>query len=101
MNTLRKVKHSFGLEGGVKPQFFEMSSKYSEETAVEIKKKEKPGINDVFDAYKKLLQASEGKILVLLDEAGSLTKSFFNKQGETSLFEVMLNQLRTAEYIRD
>lgn len=94
------VTDKLGLNGGVKPKFFEASVNYSKDTAVHVKRKDKPGINDVFDAYRILLEGNGGKILILIDEAGSLSKSFFVRQGETCFFEILMNQLRTAEYIR-
>lgn len=97
---IETVTDKLGLKGGVKPHFFNASLGYSTETAVQVKKKEKPGINDVFEAYRILLGGSGGKILILIDEAGSLSKSFFAHQGETCFFEILMNQLRTAEYIR-
>jgi len=94
------VNQSLGLTGGMHPKFFDLSAKYEEGAAVEVRAKKQPGINDVFDAYKMLLSESGGKILILLDEAGSLNKSFFKQGSETPFFEVLMNQLRTAEYIR-
>ncbi len=97
---IETITDKLGLKTGVKPKFFEASAEYSKDRAVQVKKKEKPGINDVFEAYKLLLGDSGGKILILVDEAGSLSKSFFVRQGETCFFEILMNQLRTAEYIR-
>jgi uncharacterized SAM-dependent methyltransferase len=37
---------------------------------------------------------------LLLDEAGSLGKVFFTDDGGPSLFETLMNQLRTTSFIR-
>jgi len=39
-------------------------------------------------------------VLILLDEAGSVSKNFFNEKEGTSFFEILMNQFRTSEYIR-
>src|SRR5690606_4706432 len=47
-----------------------------------------------------LLEGQEGKILLLIDEAGSLDKSFFRENDDSCFFEILMNQFRTASYIR-
>jgi len=65
------------------------------------KKKPNPGIKDIEECYKFLLKDTDGKILLLIDEAGALDKGFFkNDQEKTGLFEILMNQFRTASFIR-
>jgi hypothetical protein len=39
-------------------------------------------------------------MLLLIDEAGSVNKSFFKEEDKSSVFEVLMNQLRTTSFIR-
>lgn len=98
---IERVVTELGLAGAVKAKFFELSSAWKKTDFVELKNKPNPGIKDVEECYRNLLEGREGKILLLLDEAGSLDKSFFrNSESGPCLFEIMMNQLRTASYIR-
>ncbi len=47
-----------------------------------------------------LLKDTDGKILILIDEAGSLDRQFFKDDNNDSFFEIFMNQLRTANFIR-
>lgn len=93
---LRKI----GLDSTINNDFFKIASKFEKEDALEIKGKKNPGISDISYAYETLLGECKGKVLLLIDEAGSLDKSFFKGNNDKSLFEVLMNQLRTAEFIR-
>lgn len=95
-----KVLKDLSFEGSLKPKFFEASAKYKKEEITEIKAKKNPGINDVERCYKYLLDDQHGKILLLLDEAGALDKTFFNSESNDSFFEILMNQLRTCDFIR-
>jgi len=98
---IEKVSQELGITGGIKPKFFEMSSQWKEGAFSELKNKPNPGIKDVEECYESLLRGQEGKILLLIDEAGSLSKSFFRTESdEPCFFEILMNQLRTASYIR-
>lgn len=97
---IQKIQKELGFEGKTKPQFFEASAYYKKTEAVEIKEKRTPGISDVQIAYEKLLKSSNGKIILLIDEAGSINKSFFKETDQPSMFEILMNQLRTCEFIR-
>jgi hypothetical protein len=97
---IEKISTSLGLNAKIKHTFIEMSSKYNKDKAVEIRSKKQPGISDVFSAYEALLKDTDGNILLLIDEVGSIDRSFFSKDKGTSYFEILMNQLRTAEYIR-
>jgi hypothetical protein len=98
---VEKIQKDFSYSGAAKPKFFELSAQFKKTEALEIKEKSAPGISDIENAYNKLLKESDGKILLLIDEAGSVNKAFFKEDGsESSMFEIFMNQLRTANYIR-
>ncbi len=94
------ITKNFSSQGGLNYDIIAASFQYEKEHVTEIKSKAQPGISDIQHAYSHLLEASGGKILLLLDEAGSLAKSFFADSGGLSLFETLMNQLRTTEFIR-
>ncbi len=98
---VERVSTELGIKGGVKPKFFELSAQWKEANLTELKNKPNPGIKDIEECYKNLLEDQDGKILLLIDEAGSLDKSFFINEGDTScFFEILMNQFRTASFIR-
>lgn len=94
------IRSQLGADGALKPSFIEASVKYEREHITEIKTKASPGISDIHAAYEHLLGEVEGRILLLLDEAGSLGKAFFADGSGPSLFETLMNQLRTTDFIR-
>jgi hypothetical protein len=96
---IETVSRKLGILGGVKPKFFEFSSNFEKTEMLELKKKAQPGISDIKLAYDYLLSENGGKIILLIDEAGSLNKSFFRGGEQISLFETLMNQLRTAEFL--
>lgn len=109
MQTLQKlksdeyvetIKSSMGLDGSAKPSFIEVAARFEKEQVSEVKSKAQPGIGDVKRAYEYLLGDRNGRILLLVDEAGSLSKRFFAEEGNSSLFEIWMNQLRTTEFLR-
>lgn len=97
---IEKISKELGFDGKIKPKFFEASANYRNQEAIEIKQKKIPGIGDVENAFEKLLKPFNGKILLLIDEAGSVSKSFFKEEDNSSIFEVLMNQLRTTSFIR-
>lgn len=97
---IEKISNTLALKASIKPSFIEMFSEYRKDRVMEIKNKKQPGISDVFNAYETLLKDTDGNILLLIDEVGSIDKAFFSKDNGTSFFEVLMNQLRTSEYIR-
>jgi hypothetical protein len=94
------IKSQLGLESKVKPHFFEVAAKYQREIITEVKVKADTGIADIQEAYDLLLAERDGRILLLIDEAGSLGRAFFTEGATGSLFESLMNQLRTSEFIR-
>lgn len=97
------IAKEFGQEGGLKFKFLSMFANYKNTQVVQLKQNRHPGISDIRAAYDTLLAPTNGRILLLLDEAGSLTRSFYAKNSgsrENSFFEILMNQLRTSEYIK-
>ena len=98
---IERVSNEFGLKTGMKPKFFEASAEWKKANLSEIKSKPNPGIKDIEECYKNLLADQDGQILLLIDEAGSLDRKFFrNTADELCFFEVLMNQFRTASFIR-
>lgn len=97
---VERITVELGIKGEIKPKFIDLSGEYKKNQLTEIKKKEDPGIKDIEEAYKFLLSDQDGKILLLIDEAGSLDRSFFKGKDNDSPFEILMNQLRTTQYIR-
>lgn len=97
---IERVSTELGLKGGIKPKFVELSAEWKKVNFTELKKKPNPGIKDIEECYKNLLEGQEGKILLLIDEAGSLDKSFFRENDDSCFFEILMNQFRTASFIR-
>lgn len=94
------ISKELGYTAKVKPRFMELGSQFKENGVKQVTGKKNPSIGDVHDAYERLLGDFNGSILLLIDEAGSLGKKFFKTDSGTSLFETLMNQFRTAEYIR-
>lgn len=94
------ITHELGLKGGAAHEFMEVGAEFRKTAVKELVQKRNPGIGDVHDAYRRLLGDFNGSILLLIDEAGSLDRSFFQEGQQTSLFETLMNQFRTAEYLR-
>lgn len=97
---VRTTTREFGLGGGVKAKLLELSAQYRDTELVQLRTKSNPGIRDVERAYDFLLGDQDGRLLVLIDEAGSLDRSFFDRSQGPSPFEILMNQLRTASYTR-
>ncbi|WP_148707127.1 hypothetical protein [Pantoea vagans] len=98
---LQKVSSDKIGKAGIKFSFVEASADWKTNRHEEFKKKPNPGIKDIEECYKFLLKDTDGKILLLIDEAGALDKGFFkNDQEKTGLFEILMNQFRTASFIR-
>jgi len=94
------VSKELGISGKGKTNFMELGASFNKQGVQELTTKPQPGIGDVHAAYDRLLGDFNGGVLLLIDEAGSLDKSFFKAEGSTSLFETLMNQFRTAEYLR-
>jgi len=98
---IERVTSELGLKGGAKHKFFELSAEWKKTNFAELKVKPNPGIKDIEECYKNLIEDQNGKILLLIDEAGSLDKSFFkDSESAPCSFEIVMNQFRTAAFIR-
>lgn len=98
---LQKVSTDKQGKAGMKFSFVEASLDWKKNYHQEFKSKPSPGIKDIEACYKYLLNDTDGKILLLIDEAGALDKGFFRgDEDKTGLFEVLMNQFRTASFIR-
>lgn len=98
---IERVSTELGLKGGAKPKFFELSAIWKKTDFEELKVKPNPGIKDIEECYRNLIEDQNGKILLLIDEAGSLDKSFFrDSESAPCSFEILMNQFRTASFIR-
>lgn len=97
---VERVSSDLGLKGGAKAKFLELSAEWRRTELTEMKTKPHPGIKDIEECYKNLLEGQAGKIMLLIDEAGSLDRSFFQNDERSSFFETLMNQFRTAPFIR-
>lgn len=97
---VEKLSSEFGINGEAKYSFFNLSAKFNQTNVLELKKKQNPGIKDITEIYDLLLKDSDGKVLLLIDEAGSLDRQFFKNDDNDSFFEIFMNQLRTSSFIR-
>ncbi|MFA6201313.1 MAG: hypothetical protein WC679_13005 [Bacteroidales bacterium] len=88
-----------GIKGS--KNIFEAFYEYFSHNEIELKNTPEPSISDIENAYNSLLKKKDGKLLILLDEAGSLNRTFFKSTDESdSFFEILMNQLRTITYVR-
>lgn len=98
---IRQINSELGLTSGIRHSFFDLSAKWGKVVNEEVKIKPNPGIKDIEECYKNLIESQNGKILLLIDEAGSLDKSFFRDAEDAHCsFEILMNQFRTASFIR-
>ncbi len=95
------VTRETGVSAAARPKIFEIFATYKRNEQVQLRKKPNPGIAEIEEAYDRLLAPKNGKILLLLDEAGSINRSFFkNHEDHDSYFEILMNQLRTLQFLR-
>lgn len=97
---VNRITNDFSINGDVNYGFFRASASAKKVMSLELKRKDNPSIQDINYVYKLLFENCDGKILLLLDEASSLDKSFFRSDTQVSLFEILMNQLRTCSFIR-
>lgn len=96
----QRIKSDIDLKGGIGNCFINVAAQLQEQSELEIKNKATPSISDIDRIFSRLLGNHNGKILLLIDEAGSLNKTFFYEKEGSSSFEILMNQLRTLNYIR-
>jgi len=97
---VERLTNEIGTKGEAKPQFFTLSAEFKRTTFTEVKQKPNPGIKDIENCYKNLFGDADTKLLLLIDEAGALDKRFFRGDENTSFFEILMNQFRTAQFVR-
>lgn len=98
---VKTVSNGLSRKGTIAAKFANVCSDYSKNEVVQIKEKGIPTFEDVVHTCEKLLLPFKGKLLLLFDEVGSIDRRFFNKtKNNDSLFETLMNQLRTLSYIR-
>ncbi|KRS21920.1 hypothetical protein AAY72_06100 [Alishewanella sp. WH16-1] len=62
---IERVSTELGFKGGIKPKFFELSAEWRNSSLTELKRKPNPGIKDIEECYKNLLEGQEGRLLLL------------------------------------
>ena len=98
---VQTVKKSLEERGTITHQFFNVYRNTGREVQTQIQHNTKPSFEMITNACKKLLTPFNGKLLILLDEIGSTSKSFFKGTEEAdSYFETLMNQLRTLSNVR-
>ena len=97
---IEKVNKEISTSGSVGNSIFGIAATHSKGDCTEIRQKKKPQLDDVVSAYNTLLAPFGGKLLILFDEVGSIHRTFFKEDSENSIFEVLLNQLRTLSFVR-
>lgn len=98
---VESVARSISAKGSVASSFMSAYAEYSKNVVTEIKKKDKPSFQNIVDACNELIAPFNGKLLILFDEIGSLNANFFKKTPSSdSLFEILMNQLRTLSFVR-
>ena len=95
------ISNSLTGNGGITSNFFNACAEYSNGKVQELKRHDVPSFQWIVNACETLVIPFGGKLLILLDEVGSISKSFFKSDNNSeSLFETLLNQLRTLPYVR-
>jgi len=97
---IEKISTELTSKGTIGYKFVSACRSYGTEKYLELKKKIEPQISDVVDAYEMLLRPINAKILILFDEVGSIDKCFFEECHGSSHFEILMNQLRTLDFLR-
>lgn len=96
----QQVSTELNTQGTIGNSFLQACGTYGQTSFIELKKKEHPQIDDFTMAYESLLRPINCKLLILLDEVGSINKAFFEERDGTSYFETLMNQLRTLDFVR-
>ena len=88
-------------QGTIGDTFIKACGTYGEKEFLELKRNTQVQISDIVHAYNILLKPIDAKLLLLFDEVGSIDKCFFEEtNGGLSYFEILMNQLRTIDFIR-
>lgn len=97
---IEQVTTEIKCQGSIGNKFINACGEYGKNQFLELKKKTSPSIEDVVAAYNAILRPINAKLLILFDEVGSINKCFFEERGTASLFETLMNQLRTLDFLR-
>lgn len=98
---VESVNRSLSNKGGVTYRFVTACTEYSKNTVQELKRHDSPSFQCIVDACNALITPFGGKLLILLDEVGSINKAFFKATDDSdSYFETLMNQLRTLPFVR-
>lgn len=109
LNKIRKMsadeykeQYASKIEGSgeISLKYASLYGKYEQEYSIELRSKEKIGMADIKEAFYRVLGETDNRLLLLIDEAGAINKSFYKENQGESLFEVLMNQLRTVDFIR-
>ncbi len=98
---VEKVSHSIEAKGGLVGNFLSMCTALGGKVETESRMRRNPEFADVVGVCKSLLEPIDGKLLLLFDEIGSISRGFFRgDENGDSFFETLMNQLRTLSYAR-
>lgn len=95
-----QISTEFNTKGTLGYKFSSACSEFGKSNLIELKRRERPQISDFSAAYELLLRPINAKLLILFDEVGSIDKSFFEEKVCASHFEILMNQLRTLDFVR-
>ena len=96
---VEKVTNEFSTSGRMGNDFINACTSYSKGLITELKKRGNPKFDNICEAYEILLKPFNGKLLILFDEVGSINKNFFKEGNCDSVFEILMNQLRTLDFV--
>lgn len=88
------------LGGEIISNFASLYGKYEQEYSIELRSKEQIGMAEIREAFYRVFGDNDNRLLLLIDEAGAINKNFYKEDNGESLFEILMNQLRTVEFIR-
>lgn len=97
---VEQISKELRTSGTLGNNFVSACGSYEKTDFIELKKKGVPQISDFVSTYDSLLRPINAKLLILFDEVGSINKSFFEENGNSSYFEILMNQLRTLDFVR-
>lgn len=95
------VTNGFKKTGSITASFMEICADCEKTTVTELHRSEKPSFQNIVGVCERLLTPFDGKLLLLFDEIGSISKNFFKSQKDgDSYFEALMNQFRTLPFVR-
>ncbi|MDW2798776.1 hypothetical protein RZO55_14450 [Clostridium boliviensis] len=95
------IQKEIETEGKAAYKFFNLCKSERNKQQLELKKIGTPQFDDINNTYEQILKPFSGKLIILFDEVSSLNKDFFREnENEISYFEILMNQLRTLQFVR-